>query len=74
MTDIAKRPMPVGLWIRLMARLWLVSMRLWIARLLIWLVKTFRLWRACTMTARAAFGPPFLSVGLILLCHKLFGG
>jgi hypothetical protein len=41
--NAAKRTMPVGLWIRLMARLWLVSMRLRIARLLVWLVKTRRL-------------------------------
>jgi hypothetical protein len=39
----AKRTMPVGLWARLMARLWLASMRIRIARLLIWLVKTLRL-------------------------------
>jgi hypothetical protein len=39
----AKRTMPVGLWARLMARLWLASMRLRIARLLIWLVKTLKL-------------------------------
>ena len=39
----AKRPMPVGLWARLMARLWLATMQLRIARLLVWLVKTLRL-------------------------------
>jgi hypothetical protein len=39
----AKRTMPVGLWARLMVRLWLVSMRLRIARLLLWIVKTLRL-------------------------------
>jgi hypothetical protein len=50
----AKRTMPVGLWARLMARLWLTTMRLriarlWlimrirIARLLLWLVKTLKL-------------------------------
>jgi hypothetical protein len=43
MTDIAKRPMPVGLWIQLMARLCLVSMRIRIAGLLIWIVKTLKL-------------------------------
>jgi hypothetical protein len=43
MTTAAKRTMPVGLWVRLMARLSLVSMRLRIARLLVWLVKTLRL-------------------------------
>jgi hypothetical protein len=35
--------MPVGLWIRLMARLWLASMRIRIARLLVWLVKMLKL-------------------------------
>jgi hypothetical protein len=39
----AKRTMPVGLWARLMGRLWLASMLLRIARLLVWLVKTLRL-------------------------------
>jgi hypothetical protein len=50
----AKRTMPVGLWVRPMARLWLISMRtriarLWltirirIARLLLWLLKMLRL-------------------------------
>jgi hypothetical protein len=39
----AATKMPVGLWARLMVRLWLVSMRLRIARLLVWLVKTLRL-------------------------------
>jgi hypothetical protein len=39
----AKRTMPVGLWARLMARLWLTTMRLRIARLMGWLVKTLRL-------------------------------
>ena len=39
----AKRTMPVGLWARLMVRLWLTTMRLRIARLLVWLVKTLRL-------------------------------
>jgi len=39
----AKRTVPVGLWIRLMVRLWLASMRLRIARLLIWIVKTLKL-------------------------------
>ena len=39
----AKRTIPVGLWVRLMARLWLASMQLRIARLLVWLVKTLRL-------------------------------
>ena len=43
MTVATKRTMPVGLWVRLMARLSLVSMRLRIARLLVWLVKTLRL-------------------------------
>jgi hypothetical protein len=41
MTAAAK--MPVGLWVRLMARLWLAQMRLRIARLLRWLVKTLKL-------------------------------
>jgi hypothetical protein len=39
----AKRTIPVGLWVRLMARLWLASMQLRIARLLRWLVKTLKL-------------------------------
>ena len=43
MAASTKRTMPVGLWIRLMARLWLTTMRLRIARLLVWLVKTLRL-------------------------------
>jgi hypothetical protein len=40
MTAAAK--MPVGLWVRLMARLWLI-MRIRIARVLLWLLKTLRL-------------------------------
>jgi hypothetical protein len=43
MTAAAKRTMPVGLWVRLMVRLWLTTMRLRIARLLVWLLKTLRL-------------------------------
>ena len=43
MTAAAKRTMPVGLGIRVLAQLWLVHMRLRIARLLIWIVKTLRL-------------------------------
>ena len=43
MTAATKRTMPVGLWVRPMARLWLISMRTRIARLLLWLVKTLRL-------------------------------
>jgi hypothetical protein len=39
----AKRTMPVGLWIRLMVRLWLTTMRLRIARLLLWIVRTLKL-------------------------------
>jgi hypothetical protein len=39
----AAKTMPVGLWARLMLRLWLASMQLRIARLLIWLVKTLKL-------------------------------
>ena len=39
----AKRTMPVGLWIRLMARLWLATMQLRIARLLLWIVRTLKL-------------------------------
>jgi hypothetical protein len=39
----AAKTMPVGLWARLMVRLWLTTMRLRIARLLRWLVKTLRL-------------------------------
>jgi hypothetical protein len=39
----AKRTMPVGLWVRLMARLWLASMQLRIARLLVWFAKTLEL-------------------------------
>jgi hypothetical protein len=39
----AAKTMPVGLWARLMLRLWLATMRLRIARLLIWIVKTLRL-------------------------------
>jgi hypothetical protein len=41
--NAAKRTMPVGLWARLIVRLWLASMRLRIARLLIWIVKTLKL-------------------------------
>lgn len=41
--NAAKRPMPVGLWARLMARLWLTTMRFRIARLLLWLLKMLRL-------------------------------
>ena len=43
MNAAAKRPMPVGLCIRVLAQLWLVHMRLRIARLLVWVVKTLRL-------------------------------
>jgi hypothetical protein len=54
MTVATKRTMPVGLWVRLMARLSLVSMRIRIARLwmimririaraLLWLLKTLKL-------------------------------
>ena len=43
MNAAAKRTMPLGLGIRLLARLWLVHMRLRIARLLVWVVKTLRL-------------------------------
>jgi hypothetical protein len=32
-----------SLWVRLMARLWLASMRIRIARLLLWLLKTLKL-------------------------------
>ena len=39
----AKRTIPVGLWVRLMARLWLASMQRRIARLLVWIVKILRL-------------------------------
>jgi hypothetical protein len=39
----AKRTMPVGLWGRLMVRLWLTTMRLRIARLLVWLAKAMKL-------------------------------
>jgi hypothetical protein len=39
----AATKMPVGLWVRLMVRLWLTTMRLRIARLLVWLLKTLRL-------------------------------
>ena len=39
----AKRTMPVGVWVRLMVRLWLAQMRLRIARLLVWLGKTLKL-------------------------------
>ena len=41
--NAAKRTMPVCLGIRVLARLWLASMRLRIARLLVWIVKTLRL-------------------------------
>jgi hypothetical protein len=41
--NAAKRTMPVGLWARLMVRLWLATMQLRIARLLLWLLKTLRL-------------------------------
>jgi hypothetical protein len=43
MTAATKRTMPVGLWDRLMVRLWLTTIQLRIARLLLWLVKTLRL-------------------------------
>jgi hypothetical protein len=43
MTAAGKRTMPVGLWARLIVRLWLANMRLSIARLLLWVVKTLRL-------------------------------
>jgi hypothetical protein len=43
MNAAAKRTMPMGLGIRVLARLWLASVRLRIARLLVWLVKTLRL-------------------------------
>ena len=43
MTAAAKRTMPVGLGIRVLARLWLAHMRLRIARLLVRVVKTLRL-------------------------------
>ena len=43
MTAAAKRTVPMGLGIRVLARLWLVHMRLRIARLLVWVVKTLRL-------------------------------
>jgi hypothetical protein len=43
MTAATKRPMPVGLWIRLMVRLWRTTMRIRIARLLIWIVRTLKL-------------------------------
>jgi hypothetical protein len=39
----AAKTMPVGLWLRLMVRLWLASVRLRLARWLLWLVKTLRL-------------------------------
>jgi hypothetical protein len=39
----AAAEIPVGLWARLMVRLWLVSMRLRIARLLLWIVRTLKL-------------------------------
>ena len=41
--NAATRRMPVGLCIRVLARLWLVHMRLRIARLLLWLLKTLGL-------------------------------
>ena len=43
MNAAAKRTMPVGLGICVLARLWLAHMRLRIARLLVWVVKTLRL-------------------------------
>ena len=43
MNATAKRTMPLGRGIRVLARLWLVHMRLRIARLLVWIVKTLRL-------------------------------
>jgi hypothetical protein len=43
MNAAAKRTMPLGLGIRVLARLWLVHMRLRTARLLVWIVKTLRL-------------------------------
>ena len=43
MNATAKRTMPVGLCIRVLARLWLARLQLRIARLLVWLVKTLRL-------------------------------
>ena len=39
MNAAAKRTMPLGLGIRVLARLWLGHMRLRIARLLLWLLK-----------------------------------
>jgi hypothetical protein len=39
----AATKMPVGLWVRLMARLWLATMRLRIARLLVWIAKAMKL-------------------------------
>jgi hypothetical protein len=38
-----KGTMPVGMWARLMVRLWLASVRIRIARLLIWILKTLKL-------------------------------
>jgi hypothetical protein len=43
MNTAAKRTMPLGLGIRVLARLWLAHMQLRIARLLVWIVKTLRL-------------------------------
>jgi hypothetical protein len=43
MTASTKGTMPVGLWARMMVRLWMTTMRLRIARLLIWIVKTLKL-------------------------------
>ena len=43
MNAAAKRTMPMGLCIRMLARLWLAQMRLRLARLLLWIVKTLRL-------------------------------
>jgi hypothetical protein len=41
MTDT--KTIPLGVFVRVMVRLWLITMRLRIARLLGWLVKTLRL-------------------------------
>jgi hypothetical protein len=43
MTAAAKRMLPLGLWARLLVRLWLARLLLRKARLLRWLVKTLRL-------------------------------
>jgi hypothetical protein len=43
MNAAAKRTLPLGLWARLLVRLWIAHLLLRKARMLVWLVKTLRL-------------------------------